>query len=522
MSDKLPDQIQTVAVIDIGSSAMRLVVAEISPSSNIRTIETLQKSVRFGKEVFTGGRLSNASMREGIEILKNFNEVIRSYGVSRVQAIATSAVREATNRDTFIDRIYVRTGIDVEIIEGPEENRLELIAVENALGDHIDLSTRNCLIVEVGSGSTEMIILNHGQVGITRTLSLGSIRLPEEAVAGKTDPSAMARILSRNIHDVAVYSARQYSLNQVDTFIALGGDMRFVSKQLRGEVADSFAVLEKKEFKDFVSKLSKMSLENIAQEFGIPFSQAETIYPALLVYLNFLGETKADQLIVPMVSIRDALLAELAQLFSKYRRTDVSKQVLNSARHLAEKYNYDKAHAAAVAALSLKLFDALQADHGMGPRERMLLEVSAVLHDIGNYISPSSHHKHSSYLVDAAEIFGLRKLDKTVVANVVRYHRKNVPQPTHVSYMSLPKSERAVVSKLAAILRVADSLDAGQQQKVKVFRLETTDDSYVLWIPAEIGDIAPERNSLKAKGRMFADVYGLPITLRQEEADRGN
>lgn len=515
MTEKAPLSNQTVAVIDIGSSAIRMVVAEITPTSQIRYLENLQKSVRFGKDVFTTGRLSNSAMREGLEILKNFHEVIKQYGVARIQAIATSAVREAQNRDTFIDRVYVRTGLDVEVIEGPEENRLGLIAVEHTLGDKVDLNTKNCLIVEVGSGSTEMIILNHGQVEITRTLSLGSIRLPEEAVAGKTESAAMQRILRRNIHDVAVYAAREYSLDQVDTFIALGGDMRFVCRHLFEKIEEPFVTLEKKIFLNFLTKLSKMTVEDIAQQFGIHYTQAETVYPALLVYSNFLSETKAESVIVPMVSIRDGLLIELSQMLSKYRRTDVSKQVLNSARHLAEKYRYDKAHSSVVGTLALKMFDALKQDHGMGSKERLLLEVSAILHDIGSYISPSSHHKHSAYLIDAAEIFGLRKADKNIVSAVVRYHRKNVPQPTHVSYMSMPKADRATVSKLAAILRAADALDAAHQQKIRNFTLEASDDAYTLWVSPDTGDISSERNSLKEKGKMFADVYGVPLVLKQ-------
>lgn len=515
MTDKAPSANQTVAVIDIGSSAMRMVIAEITATSEIRHLENLQKTVQFGKDVFTTGRLSNSAMREGLEILKNFNEVIKSYGVGRVQAIATSAIREALNRDTFIDRIYVRTGLDVEVIEGPEENRLGLIAVEHALAGKVDLNEKNCLIVEVGSGSTEMIILNHGQVEITRTLSLGSMRLPKEALAGRTDPAAMQRVLRRNIHDVAIYAAREYSLDQVDTFIAMGGDMRFVCRQLFEKIDASFVTIDKKSFLGFITKLSKLTVEEIAQQYGIPYVQAETIYPALLVYSNFLAETKAENVIVPMVSIRDGLLAELAQMLSRYRRTDVSKQVINSARHLAEKYRYDKAHATTVAALALKLFDTLKQDHGLGSKERLLLEVSAVLHDIGSYISPSSHHKHSSYLIDAAEIFGLRKADKNVVSTVVRYHRKNVPQMTHVPYMSLPKADRAIVSKLAAILRVADSLDASHQQKIRNFTLEAGDEAYTLWVPSETGDITNERNSLEDKGRMFADVFGVPLVLKQ-------
>ncbi|MBU3759179.1 MAG: HD domain-containing protein [Candidatus Omnitrophica bacterium] len=508
-------QKQRVAVIDIGTSAIRMLVAEITPQTEIRYLENLQKPVRFGKDVFTTGRISNGAMREAIAILRNFKTVTETYGVDKIQAIATSAVREALNRDNFIDRIYVRTGIDVEVLEGPEENRLELIAVEHALAGQVDLTTKNCLIVEVGSGSTEMIILNQGQVEMTRTLSLGSMRLPEKAVPGKTEAAVMQRVLKRSIHEVAVYAAREYNFDQIDTFIALGGDMRFVAQQLLERREHQFLTLDAKAFADFVQRSAKMTPEEIVSKHSIPYAQAETLYPTLLVYANFLAETKAAHVIVPMVSIRDGLLLEFAQMISRYKRTDFSKQVLNSARHLAEKYRYDKAHAACVSSLALKLFDALVADHGMGSKERLLLEVSAILHDIGSYISPNQHHKHSSYLVDAAEIFGLRKAEKAIVSNVVRYHRRSSPRPTHEPYMSLPKLDRAIVSKLSAILRVADALDPAHQQRIRAFTLELGEEAYTLWVGADVGDLTMERSALRDKGDMFADVFGAPIDLKQ-------
>jgi exopolyphosphatase/guanosine-5'-triphosphate,3'-diphosphate pyrophosphatase len=216
-----------------------------------------------------------------------------------------------------------------------------------------------------------------------------------------------------------------------------------------------------------------------------------------------------------MVSIRDGLLLEMAQLVSGYKRTDLSRQVIHSARTLAKKYKYDEAHATVVTHVALKLFDLLREDHGLGSRERLLLEISAVLHDIGVFISPSSHHKHGSYLIDAAEIFGLRKIDKDIVSNVVRYHRRSPPKLTHVPYVSLPRQERAVVSKLSAILRVAEALDASHQQKCRDFTLEREEDKYTLWIPEQAGDISLERQSLLKKRDMFLDVLGSSVELKQ-------
>lgn len=512
---------QGVAVIDIGSSAIRLLIAEVGQKSEIKRLENLQKPVNFGKDVFTTGRISSESLRSGIAILKNYKQVIEGYGIKKIQAIATSAVRDAVNRDNFIDQVFVRTGIDIEVIEGPEENRLELIAVEQSLSGKFDYENKNCLIVEVSSGGTELIILNQGKVEVTRTLSMGSIRLPEKAVAGKTELVHMQKLLQRSIHDVAKYAAAEFAFEQVDTFIALGAEMRFVCRQLVEKIEGTFVILEKKAFVNFVNSLAKKKPDELMSQYSLSYSEAEQLYPSLLFYVNFLNETKAENVIVPMASIRDALLFEMAQMLSGYKRTDVSKQVLNSAKHLAEKFKYDKPHANAIVGYAVKLFDLLKEDHGLRSRERLLLEVSALLHDIGIYISPVSHHKHSSYLIDASEIFGLRKQDKKIVANVVRYHRKATPQESHVEYMSLTRNDRAVVSKLASLLRVADALDSSHQQKIKTFTIERADDGYSIWVPEEVGDVTPERQALIEKGQMFSEVYGMSISLKQGTPEEG-
>ncbi len=515
MTEAVIAQKQTVAVIDIGSSAIRMVIAELGPKTEIRQLENLHKPVAFGKDVFNTGKISRAVMREGLTVMKNFKSIIDSYGITNVHAITTSAVRDALNRDSFVDQVFVRTGIDVEVVEGPEENRLELLAVEHALGDKFEYLTKSCLIIEVGSGSIEIIVLNKGEVGLTRTISLGTIRLPEQLVPGKTSPEIFKRVIKRTVHELSKNFSREYNLKEIDTFIALGGDLRFVARQIAGPNAENFAVLSKKSFLDFYSGIAKIPLEEMVEKFNMFYSEAETLFPALLFYANFLEETSAKEIVVPMTNISDGLLIELSQLFSGYKRTDVGKQVISSARQLGKKYHYDEPHSLAVASLAIKLFDLLKQEHGLGTRERLLLEVSGVLHDIGMFISSTSYHKHSSYLVDTAEIFGLRKQDRNIVSNVVRYHRRSLPQPSHEPYMSLPRMDRSIVSKLAAIVRVADALDKSRQQKIKNFTLEKQDDAYTIWVPEEIGDISIERESMANRGNLFAEVFGVSVDLKQ-------
>lgn len=506
---------ETIAVIEVGSSAIRMEIAELGPKLSIKALENLQKPVSFGKDVFTTGRLSYGSIREGIQILDNFQSVLQSYGVKRVQAIATSAVREAANKDNFLDQVFMRTGLDVEVIDGAEENRLDLIAVESSLAGRFEFDKKNCFIIEVGTGSTDITLTQKGEVVLTRTIPIGPLRLPDQSHAAKADAATVARLLKRRIHAISEEFRREFNFSSTDTFIAMGGSVRFVCRQVLEKKDEGVSLLSAKEFADAVKTIGKLTPEEISDKYNIPYVDAEPLHISLVIYADFLAETKAESVMVPMASIRDGLMLELAQLVSGYKRTDLSRQVIHSARNLAKKYKYDETHSSAVTHIALKLFDALNEDHGLGSRERLLLEIAGILHDIGTFISPQAHHKHGYYLINAADIFGLRKIDRDIVANVVRYHRQSPPKTTHIPYISLPKPERAIVSKLAAIIRVAEALDASHQQKCREFTIARDGDELTLWVPESVEDISLERQGLQRKSDMMTDVLGLVISLKQ-------
>lgn len=510
---------ESVAVIDIGSSAIRMLIAEIDAKGGIRYLENLQKPIAFGRDVFASGTISAKTMRQAIEILKNYRKLMNDYGVKKYQAVATSAVRDAVNRDSFIDQAFVRAGLDVELLEATEESRLELIAVETALAGKVVLDQKRCLIVEVGSGSAEMIVLNAGGVEINRNFALGSMRLPEDTVLGSVDTPTLARIIKRAVRRICAGEDRDCHFQDLGTFIGLGGDMRKVAQYVEADLSNqTYALLDKKIFINYVKAISKKSAEEIAKEHKMALDEAESYQSAILLYGAFLSETGAEEVIVPMMSIREAILQEMAQLFSGYKRTDLSKQVLNSARHLGEKFGYDKAVASNVASLAVKLFDGLTQDHGLGTRARLLLEVAALLHSIGTYVSSAGYHKHSSYLIHASDLFGLRKSDKTIVASVVRYHRKTAPKATHTDYMSLNRNDRAMVSKLAAILRIACALNESGQHLIKSLEIETGEESYTIWVSSDLGDLTLETEAVRRRGDLFLEVFGAPVFLKLKKA----
>jgi exopolyphosphatase/guanosine-5'-triphosphate,3'-diphosphate pyrophosphatase len=251
--------------------------------------------------------------------------------------------------------------------------------------------------------------------------------------------------------------------------------------------------------------------------YGLPFANAETLVPALLVNQALLAASGADRMMVAGVSMRDGLLLDLTNQLAGREDPVLAESVLQSARTIGEKYGYDAGHAELVAELSVRLFDELARDHGLAARQRLLLQAAAVLHEIGSFVSSRAHHKHSYYLIVNSEIFGLRQWERQIVALVARYHRRATPRLTHEEYRTLPRTPRLQINRLAAILRVADALAGGQGQQMLKFRAERRDDDLVLGVPG-VTDFSAEERALAKKADLFEDVYGMKVRLETAEA----
>jgi exopolyphosphatase/guanosine-5'-triphosphate,3'-diphosphate pyrophosphatase len=255
-------------------------------------------------------------------------------------------------------------------------------------------------------------------------------------------------------------------------------------------------------------------VDQLLERYHLPQAEAETLVPALLAYRELLLETSAQEVTVPEVSLRDGLLLDMVRVEDARGIEDFSRQVLASAAALGEKYRYDAPHAKKVAQLAVRLFDELRAEHGLSDRHRLLLEVAALLHDIGNYVNLRGHHKHTWYILSVSEIFGVSQDDMALVANVARYHRRAMPQKSHLPYMALDREARVVVNKLSAILRLANALDADHLQKVKDVRVFPEADAWVLEAEGA-GDLTMERLAALARSDFLIEVFGRKLHFRE-------
>lgn len=510
------------AVIDIGASAIRMEIAEIGEKGELRTLEQLRQGCHLGKDTFTKNRIQQSTIQECVEILQGFKRVMEEYGITQpeqIRAVATSSVREAENRDTFLDRIYIGTRINVRAIDEAEESRLTYMAAQGVVEGDPGLKDGNVLVVDVGGGSTELLLVQKGQVTFSDSYRLGSLRMREMLETQRAPSERVRTILGQHIQRMVEQIVRNVPVSDLTAMVAMSGDSRFVAAHLYPEWATAPAArIEYKAFTGFVDKVLPLTAERIASKYHLSFQEAETVGPALLVYVHIARAFKTDCIIIPKSSLRDGLLKEMT--LSGFWTGSFARQVIHAAMTLGEKYRFDKKHSRHVADLCLKLFRELQPVHQLDKRHELLLEVAALLHEVGGFISSRSHHKHSMYLILNSDLFGLTRNDMTLIALVARYHRRAMPSATHPEYTSLDRDSRIVVSKLAAILRVADALDRNHMQQIEDITFAREPGQFVITI-RNVEDLTIERMAMKEKGAMFEEIYGVPVILREERAQTG-
>jgi exopolyphosphatase/guanosine-5'-triphosphate,3'-diphosphate pyrophosphatase len=504
-----------LAAIDIGSSAIRMDVAEVRADGSISVLDSLKKGVQLGKDTFTEGHLSEESIRAACAVLRDFKKVMETYGVARYRAVATSAVRESLNRETFLDRVLMNTGLDVEIIDGPEENRLTYSAVLESLKGGPDIGKDKVLLVEVGGGSTDVTLLSGGEPVQSGTFPLGSIRLRAGVSSTTGAHDQQIRLVKRQIASFMSNIRRTIEIKEAASCIAVGGDVRFAARVLKTPSAESKpALISRESFAEFVDATTKLTIDGLVQKHSLSYLDAETIAPALLTYLQLLKETRAQELIISPASIRAGILQDLAPAEQGKRLKRLTHQILSAARSLGRKYQYDERHAERVRELACLLFDELRSEQRMNDTHRLYLEVAALLHDVGLFVSSRSHHKHSQYLISSSELFGLRLKEVEIIANVARYHRRALPQRSHTQFVSLERDERMLVSKLAAILRVANALDKEHLQKVTDLKVLREGEQIVL-VAQNVSDLTMERAALASRSDFFTEIFGKQVVLRE-------
>lgn len=511
----MPDHAR-IGIVDMGSNAIRFLVAEVS-AGVIGILESHRLAVRLGRDVFHTGQIPEATLADAVDAFRRFRATCDRLGTKHIRAIATAAMRDARNRDLLIDRVRDATGIEIEVISGTQEAYLLKLGVES----RVDLASGRSLLVDVGGGSVEVLLVEGGQVISADSYRLGALRMLEALGDAVGSGESFVQLLEQHLKGLEHRIADRFEAQRIDHYVAVGGNIDsladLISKRSPKHRGDGVETVTMADLRVEVMDLASMSLADRMAKRDLKADRADTIVPAGIVYLR-LGELAGvDRIAVPRVGIKEGLLQEvIVGHFASFAAEDHVDVVLSSCRAMGRRFHYESGHAETVLTLARQLFDQTRELHGLGGRARVLLEAAALLHDVGVAVNNDGHHKHSQYLIQSSELVGLSDEERQLVALLARYHRKSPPLREHAEFTALRRRERTLVERLAALLRLADALDRQHSGVVRGVSVKVREDSIEL-VPLLAGEghtqLTLEARAVEEKGAMFWQLFGRQVRL---------
>jgi exopolyphosphatase/guanosine-5'-triphosphate,3'-diphosphate pyrophosphatase len=497
-----------LGAIDAGSNAIRVVIAELAPNEILR-IEAERSPVRLGHNAFTHGGLDAQTLDQAVAAFVHFRQRFDHHGVSLYRAVATSAVRNATNRDVLLHRVYHEAGIELDVIEGEEEARLVRKAVVHALGAG---AHQIRAILDLGGGSLE-VNLRQGSAWRGHSLPVGTVRLLEtfglDGAIGDAEASMVRRYTATLMQTISRAAGAS------DVAAITGGNADALAKILAPNApgVPGFDLLDlEKALPDIVGATVDQRMDKLA----VKKDRAEVIGIAALVFATAARQLGYSKLIAPGVGVREGVLIELAETAREVQAKAEGahgKALLTAARSFANRVDHDTTHGEHVRLLARALFHQLRDVHGIPDEHGVLLEVAALLHDVGEVVNQRGHHKHSEYMIRWGRIPGLDDTTREMVALMARCHRKDSARAKEIINGSqLPKDQRTTLRKLTALLRLADSLDSDHRSRVEQVVCTRMGDAIVLDLVVRDGPSRDDPRLLR-KADLVKDELGLDVRV---------
>lgn len=507
-----------IAAIDAGSNAVRLSVARAYSALDIEPLHTERYPLRLGESVFVRHRFSEETFTKGVKAFRHLRGIMDEFGVSQYRAVATSASREARNRNAFVRHIKQKARLDLEVIDGAEESRLGREAVLAALGPE---NPPRC-IIDLGGGSLEISILREHAVEHSAQLPAGTVRLMTTLnIPGVIRPP-QAEQVRRYVR--ALLESRLPSRPNLGESIAVavGGNAETLATVAPGPRLHGLPTLQLPLLRERLADILRRDLRDRMNTYGVRRDRADVMGIAAVTLITLGRYLNIRTLMIPSVGVREGLLQEIARdAFSRkepHRYNAEARQLLVGARSFARRLEYDQRHAEHVRELSILLFDQLQPMHHLPAQSRVLLEAGALLHDVGHMVSHRGHHKHGEYLTLNGDIPGLEGRDRSVVAALVRYHnRKSEPAGHHSAYSSLNNNDKRIARRLAAILRIAEALDHSHRQRVTNLGASFQRGAVGLQVTAR-GDAVEDLRDANRSAELFEKEFHVRLFFRRPAA----
>lgn len=497
---------KAAAVIDIGSSLVKMRVCQ-RKEDQISTLDQLEYPIRIGHEVFHFGAVSPECLNDLVRILRGFLKVMREYGVRDYKAVATTALREAKNKSFIIDQIRVQTHIDVEILEDNEEKTLIYSAVIHALRPQ--LQSAATLISHIGTGSVGFGIFDTKNLCFSQNISIGALKLHDVLGSVQEHTTDFASVVEEYLNALLGRITLPVEHKSIDTIALTGAEIETIARLCGAPLEHEVSHIKPESITDLFKSIRAMPPEKISSRYHISEAQAEMLYSALAIYVRLSKMTQAKRILAPRIDLWDPLCQQLLLPDTKKEYLDaVENHAVACAKTFAQRYHCELSHAQAVSEYACRIFDSLKDLHGLNQRHRMILRLASLLHDCGYFVDAKYHLESTFRLIPNLDITGATGEEMLMTAYVARFNELETPNYDDLDFIHIRAEQKVICSKLAAIFRVANSLDKSQKQKAKDVQVRLSDET--LWITVHSEEkFCLEQWAFELCCPFFKDVFGL-------------
>lgn len=519
-----------VAFMDIGTNSIRLLLVRINPNHATNVLIQLKQTVRLGEGAFDDQVLQPEAIDRAVAVSRQFASMIRSHGADDIIAVATAATREAKNQRAFVQRLQEAAQLDVRVVSGQEEARLIYLGV--ASGFHLE--DKQAFFIDIGGGSTEVILGTQHHYHYLNSLRLGAIRLSAQfptGAQGVVSPGKYSRIV-RYVQRHAVHTLREIRTHDIDLAIGSSGTIenladiavrRFAKRRLQRD-----DVLTAAQLREVVKMLGAMPLKDRRRVPGLNPERADIVITGAAILEGFMQALDLPAIRISDRGLREGLLIDYLLRHGHASALQGLSVRQRSVLDLGRTCHFDEAHARTTARLALALFDSASAMklHAFGNWERELLEYASLLHRIGAFLTYSNYQAHTYYLIRNANLLGFDETEVAIIAATALFHRKAIPQREHPEFAALERQAQKIVRVLSLLLRFAESLDRSHADNVRHARFRLRGDARVVLYIYAVRDCQIELWAAQKHATAFEKVLGykldIEVVMQREAADEGS
>ncbi|MDW5563899.1 MAG: Ppx/GppA phosphatase family protein [Methanomassiliicoccus sp.] len=503
-----------VAFIDLGTNSVRLLVVRLNPNCSYTVMTQEKEVVRLGEKEFVDRTLRREAMDRAVHVCTKFAELSRTYGADEIIAVATSAAREASNQGTLVERMKEEAGIDLGIISGKEEARLIFQGVRSA----IDLGARTALFVDIGGGSTEVIVGDQNGHSFLDSLKLGAIRttaafLPD-GYKGPIEDSVYNK-MKRHARSEMVHTVKAISKRKFDLAVGSSGTIMNLAEMAARAYGGKPGILRMAHLKKLTAMMRAMTLEQRKLVPGINPERADIILGGAAILEAFMEDLKVEELTISERGVLNGLLVDYLSGIEGYPHAEGLSIRDTSVLQLGRSCNIDEGHARTVTRIALELFDSAQAIglHDLSKKDRELLRHASFLHDVGDFISFNNHHAHSYYIVRNADLLGFEGRELATMANLVRYHRKRPPRRKDPTLQELDEKTQQKIIIMSTFLRLAETLDRSHANLVSSVQFKKGSKNAVVLEVTSDADVSLEVWGVENHVKAFKQAFDRDLSV---------